>query len=282
MPPAQATQKGLAPSGFRGEDGSVDDLAVLRVLEAADGSRSLPQLGGMARPNGVAIVSERFWSFGKTDGGVVVQAMPRPRGGVAKLPFLRGLVKLASAIVPLLGRNSTASGRERLTFLVALAAPGLVLAVPDGYRTPVLATVTLGLVIWMFRGRTLRLHGAEHRAIAAAEARALVATWHGVSRPSRFSRRCGTNFAVLALAVSAAVGRVIVVPSVAFAPIFLTLMSLMITMEIWLFAQRRGGRLASILLTPGLLLQRLTTREPSVEETRIALRAVAAVLAADG
>jgi uncharacterized protein YqhQ len=87
---------------------------------------------------------------------------------------------------------------------------------------------------------------------------------------------------VLALGVSAAVGRLIVVPSVAFAPIFLTLMSLMITMEIWLLAQRRGGALASILLTPGLLLQRVTTREPSVEETRVALRAVAAVLAADG
>jgi uncharacterized protein YqhQ len=34
-------------------------------------------------------------------------------------------------------------------------------------------------------------------------------------------------------------------------------------------------------LWPGLLLQRLTTREPTIEETRIALRAVAGVLAAD-
>jgi uncharacterized protein YqhQ len=260
----------------------VDDLAVLQVLRAADGAPSLPQLGGMARPNGVAIVSERFWSFGDLEGGVVVRAMPRARSGLGKLPFLRGLVKLASAIVPLLGRDSAASRRERLILLGAIGAPALILAVPSSYRTPVLAAVTVALVGWMFRGRTLKLHGAEHRAIAAAETRALVATWHGMSRPSRFSARCGTNFAVLALGVSAVVGRVVVVPSLAFAPVFLTLISLMITMEIWLLAQRRGGQLARILLTPGLLLQRLTTREPSIEETRVALRAVAAVLATDG
>ena len=52
-------------------------------------------------------------------------------------------------------------------------------------------------------------------------------------------------------------------------------------MEIWLAAQRSAGRLARLLLWPGLLLQRLTTREPTIEETRIALRAVAAVLAVD-
>jgi len=33
-----------------------------------------------------------------------------------------------------------------------------------------------------------------------------------------------------------------------------------------------------VLLVPGLALQRLTTREPSLEETRVALTAVAAVL----
>jgi uncharacterized protein YqhQ len=55
----------------------------------------------------------------------------------------------------------------------------------------------------------------------------------------------------------------------------------MITMEIWLAAQRSARRFARLLLWPGLLLQRLTTREPTLAETRIALRAVAAVLVAD-
>jgi uncharacterized protein YqhQ len=261
----------------------VDDTTVLRVLAAADAAPSLPRLGGMARPDGVAIVSERFWSFSRADEtSVDVRPMPRSRSTVARLPFLRGLVKLASAIVPLLGRNATASTKERLILLAALAAPVLLFGVPASYRTPALAAMSILLVCWMFRGRTLRLHGAEHRAIAAAESRALVTTWYGLTRPTRFSPRCGTNFAVLTIAVSALVERVIVIPSATLAPFCVTLVSLMITMEIWLLAQRSAGLLTRLLLTPGLLVQRLTTREPSVEDTRVALRAVAALLAVDG
>ena len=33
------------------------------ILARADSSVELPRLGGMARPNGVVIVSERFWAF---------------------------------------------------------------------------------------------------------------------------------------------------------------------------------------------------------------------------
>ena len=47
------------------------------------------------------------------------------------------------------------------------------------------------------------------------------------------------------------------------------------TMEVWRFAQWRELR---VLLLPGLALQRLTTREPALDETRVALRAVASVL----
>jgi uncharacterized protein YqhQ len=49
-------------------------------------------------------------------------------------------------------------------------------------------------------------------------------------------------------------------------------------MELWQLVQSSNRRAARALLLPGLALQRLTTREPSLEETRVALRAVAAVL----
>lgn len=255
---------------------------VLTVLAQADASASLPQLGGMARPDGVAIVSERFWAFSRTgEGAVSVRPTPRLRTPLARLPMLRGLVKLATAIAPLLGRGGTARPRERVLLLAALVAPALFAAVPGEYRTLGLGLLTAALVCWMFRGRTLRLHGAEHRAIAAAEARTLVATWHGSSRPSRFSLRCGTNFAVLMIAVSLLLDRIWVFPSLVLSPVVVTLFSLMISMEIWLFAQRSTAGLGRVLLLPGLLLQRLTTREPTIDETRVALRAVAAVFAAD-
>jgi uncharacterized protein YqhQ len=49
-------------------------------------------------------------------------------------------------------------------------------------------------------------------------------------------------------------------------------------MELWQAIQVSGHRLFRPFLLPGLGLQRLTTREPSLAETRVALVAVASVL----
>jgi uncharacterized protein YqhQ len=260
----------------------VNDSMVLEVLAAADEAVSLPQLGGMARPNGVAIVSERVWCFSPADGGAVsLRVMPQTTSRLARLPLLRGLVKLSAALVPVFGRGAAARPGERLLLVAAIVAPLPLLAVPASLRNVALLVVTCAMIAWMFRGRTLKLHGAEHRAIAAAEARLLIATWRGEVRPSRFAPRCGTNFAALMLVVSLLLARVWVLPTAAVTPVLVPLVSLMVTMEIWLAAQRSASRLARVLLWPGLLLQRLTTREPTLAETRIALRAVAAVLATD-
>jgi uncharacterized protein YqhQ len=49
-------------------------------------------------------------------------------------------------------------------------------------------------------------------------------------------------------------------------------------MELWRLVQRSSRGVWHLFLVPGLLLQRLTTREPRLDETQVALRAVAAVL----
>ena len=36
------------------------------LLRRGDSAFALPKLGGMARPNGVVIVSERYWAFAGT------------------------------------------------------------------------------------------------------------------------------------------------------------------------------------------------------------------------
>jgi uncharacterized protein YqhQ len=130
----------------------------------------------------------------------------------------------------------------------------------------------------MLRGRTLFLHGAEHRAIAAAEERRLVATWQAEAKPSRFAPRCGTNFAALVVPVSLVADRVWPLPAALYTPFAVTLVSLALTMELWQLLQASRSRVARIFLLPGLALQRVTTREPTDEETRLALTAVAAVL----
>jgi uncharacterized protein YqhQ len=260
----------------------VNDAAVLEFLAEADRAPAIPRLGGMARPNGVAIVSKDVWCFSRADGGALSSGrMPRPPALVARLPLVRGLTKLAVSLAPLLGRKGTARLGERLFLLAALAAPLPLLAVPAAYRTWALGVTIVVLLVWMLRGRTLHLHGAEHRAIAAAETRFLVDTWHGVARPSRFSPRCGTNFAALLIPVSFVLERVWMAPATEWTPVFVSLAALTLTMELWIAAQRWLSSVGRFVLLPGLLLQRVTTREPSLDETRVALRAVAGVLAAD-
>jgi uncharacterized protein YqhQ len=97
-------------------------------------------------------------------------------------------------------------------------------------------------------------------------------------RPPRFSRRCGTNLAALALLLSGVLYAALPFARDSLLALPLTIGVLAATMEVWFVIQRSPGRLAGAFLVPGLALQRLTTREPTLEETRLALRATASVL----
>jgi uncharacterized protein YqhQ len=249
----------------------------LQRLARADATASLPRLGGMARPDGVVIVSERFWAFAGIDGSVREGEMPRAQGRLARLPFMRGLVRLGASLSPLFRSTGVARGRERIVLALAVVAPlGLVFAPPAVGLWGGVA-ITLLLIGWLFRGRALRLHGAEHRAIAAAEERRLAPTWEGLVRPSRFAPRCGTNFAALAVPTTVLADRLWPVPATFYTPILVTVLSLALTMELWRLVQSAQGW-RRLFLAPGLALQRLTTREPALEDTRLALVAVASVL----
>jgi uncharacterized protein DUF1385 len=249
-----------------------------QVLARADAAPSLPRLGGMARPDGVVVVSERFWAFAGKDGTLREGEMPRPSRALRHVPLVRGLVRLGASLSPLFRRTGVARPRERWALAGAVLAPGVTVFLPSPFGLLAGLAVALGLVAWMLRGRTLHLHGAEHRAIAAAERRRLGATWRGETRPSRFSPRCGTNFAALVAPVTFLFDRLWVLPTAVFTPLAVTLVSLALTMELWQIVQSSERRVARALLLPGLGLQRLTTREPSLDETRVALTAVAAVL----
>jgi Protein of unknown function (DUF1385) len=232
----------------------------------------------MARPEGVVIASERFWAFAARDGSLGEGEMPAPPRAARRLPLLRGLIRLFSALAPLFRGAGVARRGERLLLAALLLAPLLLVFLPQSAALPVGVATAVVLVAWMFRGRTLFLHGAEHRAIAAAEERRLVATWDAQARPSRFAPRCGTNFAALVVPVSVLFDRLWPLPAALYTPFAVTLLSLALTMELWQLVQTSRMRAARLFLLPGLALQRLTTREPALEETKLALTAVAAVL----
>jgi uncharacterized protein YqhQ len=248
------------------------------VLVSADGAARLPRLGGMARPNGVVIVSERYWAFAARDGSLREGEMPAAASRTARLPLLRGLARLASSLTPLFRGGGVARRRERIVLAAAAVLPFAFFFAPAYVANAMGIVLTVGLIGFLFRGRTLFLHGAEHRAIAAVESRQLVSTWEGSSRPSRFALRCGTNFAALAIPVTVFADRVFPLDFPIVTPLVVTLLSLALTMELWLAVQASASRFSRVLLLPGLGLQRLTTREPALDETRIALTAVASVL----
>jgi uncharacterized protein YqhQ len=252
--------------------------SVLAVLDRADRAASLPRLGGMARADGVVIVSERYWAFAGVDGSLREGRMPTAPARLRRVPLLRGLLRLGASLSPLFRGAGVARRRERALLAVAVLAPlGLAFA-PDRISLFVGIALTAGLILWLLRGRTLFLHGAEHRAIAAAEHRTLGATWNGLALPSRFSTRCGTNFAALLLPVATLGQRFWPLPTAALTPLVVTVVSLAVTMELWQLVQASTHRAARVFLLPGLALQRVTTREPTGDETRVALAAVASVL----
>lgn len=266
----------LAGRPSHGDHGWVDRAAVLRQLELADLAES-PRLGGMARSHGVVIVSQHYWAYAGVDGSLKEGEMPQAPRALRAVPFARGLVRLAASLSPLFKRTGVARGRERLFLIVAVVAPLALVFAPHWIGLGVGALITLALLGWLLRGRTLYLHGAEHRAIAAAEERKLIDTWNGLVRPSRFSLRCGTNFAALLMPVAVFGGRLWPLPATAFTPLVVSVLALALTMELWLLVQG-SRRLARVVLLPGLGLQRITTREPELDETRVALTAVASVL----
>jgi uncharacterized protein YqhQ len=256
---------------------NVSPDTVSPLLERADES-TLPTLGGMARPDGVVIASERFWAFARRDGEVLEGSMPATPRLARRVPLVRGLVRLSASVSPLFRRDGITRRRERLLLTAALLAPCAFVLLSSTASVVAGLVLTGALLAWLLRGRTLYLHGAEHRAIAAAERGSLAATWKGKARPSRFSLRCGTNFVALVLPVGIVADRLWPFATTLWTPVVVALLTLGVSMELWRAVQGSSHRGARLLLLPGLALQRLTTREPTLGETRLALTAVASVL----
>jgi uncharacterized protein YqhQ len=145
------------------------------------------------------------------------------------------------------------------------------------------------LYIWLISRmrdlqRVFQYHGAEHKTISCYEA-GLDLTPENAQRFSRLHPRCGTSFLLI----------VMIVAIFLFAPIglpawyWLVLSRILgvpliagISFEIIKFAGRnRRKRWVRAVMWPGLMLQKLTTREPDLEQLAVAIAAMDAVLAVE-
>jgi uncharacterized protein YqhQ len=130
--------------------------------------------------------------------------------------------------------------------------------------------------------RLFEYHGAEHKAIAAFE-RGVPLTAASAQRFTTEHVRCGTNFLLIVMVLSIAthtlVGRpgwlVLVASRVLLVPVVAG-----IAYEYIRFVASRIDRNQAmrVLMAPGLALQRLTTREPSLDQLEVAIASLRAVL----
>ena len=174
--------------------------------------------------------------------------------------------------------------------LPALAAKGLGGVLPGGVAFNVMeGTIRLGMFLGYVAAigrlpdirRVFQYHGAEHKAIAAYE-NDVELTPESAQRFSTAHVRCGTNFLLTVMVVTILLyslfgrpgwlvliaSRVLLIPLVAGA-----------SYEIIRFAAKNmHRRWVARAMVPGLTLQKLTTREPGLDQLEVAIASLEAVL----
>ncbi len=127
--------------------------------------------------------------------------------------------------------------------------------------------------------RTYMYHGAEHKCINCIENGARL-TVENVMNSSRLHKRCGTSFMFLVMFISIlffifirvdntilqVVIRIFMIPVIAG-----------VSYEILKWAGRNDNAFVNIVSKPGMLLQKLTTKEPDADMVEVAIKAVEAV-----
>jgi len=239
------------------------------------------------------------------------------RHRVYRWPVIRGVVALAESLkigFNALGISANAqlpedeepisSGMWVGTVIAALAlAIGLFFVVPVGLTSIFKEQLGSAFVFWLVEGllrtaiflgylwllsrlndlrRVFEYHGAEHKTISCFEAGEEL-TPENAQKYSRLHPRCGTSFLLIVMIVAIFV----------FAPLGLPAWYLLVASRIlgvpliaglsfevikWAGRNRRKRWVRGV-MWPGMQLQKLTTREPDLQQLAVAIAAMEAVLA---
>jgi uncharacterized protein YqhQ len=251
----------------------------------------------MALRNGLLIHGPTHWAAAvrRPDGSLEVASEPKPElapGLAAKLPGLRGPLKLAEAlaVLPLVRRRMPAA---RLPFedwrvvgaigttLVATAALRKRFGSSALREGAVQVLGAVPAVVALLDRDLAAYHGVEHKAIAAYE--------QGVEDPATVPKehdRCGSNLLAPMMLLSAGgtvlLERLVDRPSpVARALVGLGGASIAVEMFAW-SDRHHGAPLAEAFHTPGREIQRvIATKEPTPEQLEVGVAALAEILRAE-
>jgi uncharacterized protein YqhQ len=238
------------------------------------------------------------------------------RRRVYRWPVIRGVVALAESLgigLRALGISANAQvpgedeeisgGAWAGTVIVAVVfAIGLFFVVPVGLTSLIKGQLGSSVLFWLIEGvlrtgiflgylvllsrvpdlrRVFEYHGAEHKVISCYEAEDAL-TPERAKLYSRLHPRCGTSFLlivmIMAIFVFAPIGLpawyILVATRILGVPLIAGL-----SFEVIKWAGRnRRKRWVQTVMYPGLQLQKLTTREPDLEQLAVAIAALKAVL----
>jgi uncharacterized protein YqhQ len=176
-------------------------------------------------------------------------------------------------------------GPALLTDLLPISSGGWFVLVEGLIRVCVFVAYLTVLSFIPSLRRVFQYHAAEHKAINAYEAGDEL-TPETTQRYSLIHPRCGTAFLLWVMVVSvfvyALLGRPPLIWLVTSRIVLLPVIA-GIAYELIRFAGKHSdNRILMTLLAPGLWLQRLTTREPSLDQLEVSIRALREVLDLEG
>jgi uncharacterized protein YqhQ len=176
-------------------------------------------------------------------------------------------------------------GPALLTDLLPISSDGWFVIVEGVIRVTIFVAYLALLSMIPSLRRVFQYHAAEHKAINAYEAGEEL-TPQTAQRQSLIHPRCGTAFLlwvmVVGVFVFALIGRPmwywLIVSRILLLPVIAG-----IAYELIRFAgKHQSNRILMTLLAPGLWLQRLTTREPTLDQLEVSIRALREVLEREG
>lgn len=126
--------------------------------------------------------------------------------------------------------------------------------------------------------RTFEYHGAEHKSIACYES-GMELTPENAAKCTRLHPRCGTSFIFVILILSILIFSLPIVPwnntllrvlcKLVLLPVVVGL-----SFEFIMYAGKHENVLTKILSAPGLAMQRITTREPTIGQLEVAIKSL--------
>lgn len=166
------------------------------------------------------------------------------------------------------------------TFFARLGWSDTAIAVMEGViRVAVFLAYVVGISLMKDIQRVYMYHGAEHKCINCIE-HGMDLTMENVRESSRIHKRCGTSFLFFVIIISVILFIFIRVES----PVLRVVVRLLlipviagISYELIRLAGRSDGKLIGWLSKPGMMLQRLTTREPDDDMIEVGIASVEAV-----